>query len=75
MARVYNNSTINSDGLILTEYTPVCLKVNVQRSNTFNVVGARLAVRVVRDNVYIVTGIEYSGPVSEHHDSSNNFQI
>ena len=75
LARVYNNSTINSDGLILTEYTPVCLKVNVQRSNTLNVVGARFAVRVVRDNVYIVTGIEYSGPVSEHHDSSNNFQI
>ena len=62
ISRNYSTETsFNHDGLKLTEYCPICFKIHLERCNLFNAVGARLVVRFRHNDVYIVTGSEYSG--------------
>lgn len=70
--RVYSDCPLNNDGFTLTNYTPVCLKVNIAKCNVLNVVGSRLAVRIVNNDVFIVSGKEYSGPLFEQNNATNN---
>ena len=47
-------------------------RINIAKCNVLNVVGSRLAVRIVNNDVFIVSGKEYSGPLFEQNNATNN---